>query len=76
MFNIAIGYDIQFPEGDASNQINIGNSIIKNADGVINLNQLIQLPAITAPSSPSDGMIYFDGTKLYCYATGSWHALW
>jgi len=75
--NIAIGYDAQFPDGFASDQINIGNSIIRDADGVITLNDVLQLPALASPpSNPAAGMIYFDGAMLYCYDGDFWQALW
>ena len=76
--NIAIGYDAQVPDGDASDQINIGNNIIRDAEGVIYLNDLIQLSPTTTPSNPQPGMIYFDSGDniLYCFDGADWQALW
>ncbi len=76
--NIAIGYDVQIPDPSASGQINLGNSIIRDANGVIYLNDLIKLTPTTAPASPEAGMIYFDASdnKLHCYDGTTWQALW
>jgi hypothetical protein len=76
--NIAIGYDAQLPDGYASGQINIGNSIIRTSDGVIQLLDLLRLPPTTAPSSPEEGTVYYDGAlhKLYCWDGTTWQGLW
>lgn len=74
--NIAIGHGTSFMDDNGSNQINIGNSIIREEDGVITLNDVLRLPATTAPTSPVAGMIYFDGAMLYCWDGSVWQELW
>jgi hypothetical protein len=74
--NICLGYDTDMPNPSANDQINIGNNIIRDEYGVIQLNDLIQLPATDEPTTPVEGMIYFSGSMLYCYQGTSWHALW
>ncbi len=74
--NICIGHETDIPNPSADDQINIGNNIIRDADGVIQLKDVIQLPPTIAPASPVAGMIYFDGAMLYCYDGYTWQALW
>jgi hypothetical protein len=76
--NIAIGYDAQIPDPDASDQINIGNTIIRDANGVIYLNDLIRLTPTSEPANPEAGMIYFDSTYniLKCFDGANWQDLW
>ena len=76
--NIAIGSDTQLPDPNSSDQINIGNNIIRDSNGVIQLKDLIQLTPTSEPASPSAGMIYFSSAdnKLYCCDGSAWHALW
>jgi hypothetical protein len=78
-FNICIGYDTDIPFPADTNQINIGNSIIRTEDGVIQLKDLIRLtPLATAPASPSAGMIYFSSSdnKLKVYDGSTWQNCW
>jgi len=76
--NICLGFDTPIPNPSANDQINIGNNIIRDSDGVITLTDLIRLPPTTAPASPAAGMIYYDETDniLYCYDGTEWKALW
>ncbi len=76
--NICLGFQADIPNPSANDQINIGNNIIRQANGIIELKDLIQLTPTTEPASPADGMIYFDSTagKLRGYGDGSWHDLW
>jgi len=77
--NICIGHDTPILNPSADDQINIGNSIIKNENGVIQLNDLVQLPPISVPPFPATaGMIYFDAedAMLYCYDGAIWQSLW
>jgi len=76
--NICLGYDADIPNPYANDQINIGNSIIREANGVIQLKDLIQLTPTTAPSSPVAGMIYFDSSdnKLKVFDGSTWQNCW
>jgi hypothetical protein len=49
-----------------------------NVTGDMTINDVLRLtPRATAPSSPTNGTIYYNSTdnKLYLYANGSWVAL-
>jgi len=78
--NICIGYDTQISNPSTDDQINIGNSIIRESYGMIRLNDFIRLtPLDEAPSTTEEGVVYYDGTeqKLYVYtgSTSGWKAL-
>jgi hypothetical protein len=77
-YNICIGHDTDIPNPSASNQINIGDNIIRYSNGVIKLNDLIQLEPLTSdPSSPEEGMIYYNDTdnRIKFYDGSAWRTL-
>lgn len=74
-YNVAIGHAAYLPDDNASNQININNSIIRDEYGVISLKDLIKLtPLDTPPSNPEEGMIYYDSAtqSLWFYNGTEW----
>jgi hypothetical protein len=77
--NICIGFQTDIPNPSASEQINIGDNIIRYSDGVIELKNLIQLtPLSEPPASVSEGMIYYDSDdhKLKVYDGTTWQDCW
>jgi hypothetical protein len=78
-YNICIGHDTEIPNPSASEQINIGDNIIRYSNGVIELKNLIQLtPLSDPPASVSEGMIYYDSDdhKLKVYDGTTWQDCW
>jgi hypothetical protein len=78
-YNICIGYDADIPDSTASNQINLGNSIIREADGLIRLKDFIQLtPMSSPPASSEEGVMYYNANdhKVYVRIDTGWQALW
>jgi hypothetical protein len=76
--NICIGYDADIPNPSANDQINIGNNIIREADGMIRLQDFIRLtPRSSAPSTTEEGTVYYDSSlqKLRVYTSSGWQDL-
>lgn len=77
--NICIGYRAYIDDPGASDQINIGNSIIRTFDGVIHMKDMIQLnPRSDLPGSPDRGTMYYDDDEdiIYAWDGTAWQALW
>lgn len=77
--NICIGYDADIPDSTASHQINLGNNIIREADGMIRMKDFLKLtPLDTPPATSEEGTIYYDANDhmLYVRTDSGWQALW
>lgn len=77
--NICIGFNADIPDSTASNQINLGNTIIRERDGMIRLKDFIQLTPLTAPpATEEEGIIYYDANAhmLYVRTDTKWQPLW
>ncbi len=63
--------------GNGANIHNRSDAMIVYKNGNMDLNGLLKLKPMTAPSSPQKGMIYFDAgdNKLKCYDGTNWHNL-
>ena len=76
--NICIGWDTDITNPSANDQINIGNNIIREADGMVRLNDFIKLtPLPSPPSTTEEGAVYYDSSlqKLRVYTGSGWQDL-
>lgn len=78
-FNICIGHDADIPDSTASHQINLGNQIIRESDGMVRIRDFIRLtPMDSPPATIEEGVIYYDANAHMAYVrtdTG-WMPLW
>lgn len=76
--NICLGYDTQIPNPFANDQINIGNTIIRESYGMIRLNDFIRLtPLAEPPADAEEGSVYYDSAmqKLRVLTGSGWEDL-
>jgi len=76
--NISIGYDTQILNPSANDQINIGNNIIRESNGMIRLNDFIRLtPLEEPPAGAEEGAVYYDSSlqKLRVLTSSGWEDL-
>lgn len=75
MYNICIGSDAQLPDPNAFDQINIGNTIIREANAMIRLKDFIRLtPLVEPPTGAEEGSVYYDSElqKLRVLTASGW----
>jgi hypothetical protein len=77
--NICLGYQADIPNPLASDQINIGNNIVRESFGMIRMKDYLQLtPLSDPPDTVEEGTIYYNSTehKLFVRTNTGWQACW
>ena len=75
MHNICLGYDTPIPNPFGTNQINIGNSIIREENAMIRLKDFIRFtPLDEPPAGAEEGSVYYDSAlqKLRVLTESGW----